>query len=204
MNSELITTQIMAAIQAMSGWELLAAILALVYLVLAIKERIECWYAAFVSTAIYTFLFWDVNLLMESALQVYYLLMAVYGWWQWRHHSTVEEDLIIHRWSIQRHVIIFIFLAMLVAISGYLLAENTSAALPYLDSFTTWGAVITTYMVAKKILENWLYWIVIDAVSVYLYMDRALYLTTALFVLYVIMAVYGFMRWRQVYRLQGV
>ena len=202
MNSDVITTQIMAAIQAMSGWELLAAILALVYLVLAIKERIECWYAAFVSTAIYTFLFWDVDLLMESALQIYYLLMAVYGWWQWRHHATAGEDVRIHRWPIQRHIIILICLATLVAISGYLLAENTSAALPYVDSLTTWGAVITTYMVAKKILENWLYWIVIDAVSVYLYIDRGLYLTTLLFVLYVIMAVYGFIRWRQVYRLQ--
>jgi nicotinamide mononucleotide transporter len=98
-----IDEQIIIAIQAMSGWELIAVILALIYLVLAIKERIECWYAAFASTAIYTFLFWDVNLLMESALQVYYLLMAVYGWWQWHQHSNTQEDIHIHCWSPQRH-----------------------------------------------------------------------------------------------------
>jgi len=203
MNTDAVSTQIIAAMQAVSGWELVAVILALVYLVLALKERIECWYAAFVSTAIYMFLFWDVSLLMESALQVYYLLMAVYGWWQWRHHSNIEEDLTIHTWSIKRHLFIFISLAALVLISGYLLSENTTAALPYLDSFTTWGAVITTYMVTRKVLENWLYWIVIDSVSVYLYLDRAMYLTTILFVLYVIIVVFGFVRWRHIYRAQG-
>lgn len=68
------------AYSAMSGWELVAVVLALAYLLLVMRQRIECWYAAFISTGIYIFLFWDANLLMESALQIYYLLMAVYGW----------------------------------------------------------------------------------------------------------------------------
>ncbi|MDC3332883.1 nicotinamide riboside transporter PnuC [bacterium] len=202
MNSDNLTTNISAALQAMSGWEVIAVILALAYLVLAMKERIECWYAALASSAIYTFLFWDVSLLMESALQVYYLAMAVFGWWQWREHSEQNKDLTIHTWSLRQHFMIAVLWLALVFISGYLLDNNTSAALPYLDSFTTWGAVITTYMVTRKVLENWLYWIVIDSVSIYLYIDRELYLTALLFAMYVVMVVFGYYQWRKRYREQ--
>jgi nicotinamide mononucleotide transporter len=88
-------------------------------------------------------------------------------------------------------------IAGLTLISGNLLANNTTAALPYLDSFTTWGSVLTTWMVTQKILENWLYWIVIDAISIVLYIDRGLHLTSLLFVAYVIIVVFGFFAWRK-------
>ena len=84
--------------------------------------------------------------------------------------------------------------------SGYLLDKNTQAEWVYLDSFTTWGAVITTYMVTRKVLENWIYWIVIDGASVYLYIDRELYLTALLFVLYVVLVVIGFFQWNAIYK----
>ena len=81
--------------------------------------------------------------------------------------------------------------------SGYLLAENTTAVWPYVDAFTTWGSVVTTFMVARKILENWLYWIVIDSVSIFLYIDRGLYLTALLFVAYVVIVIIGFFNWKR-------
>ena len=185
---------------AMSLWELVAVILALAYLILAMKEHISCWYAAFISTAIYLFLFWDVSLLMESALQVFYLVMAVYGWWQWRHHADKQQDLAIHCWPLKTHLIVFATVGVLTLVFGYGLAQNTKAALPYLDSFTTWGAVITTYMVTRKVLENWIYWIVIDAASVYLYLDRGLYLTALLFMIYLVLVIVGFYQWYAIYK----
>lgn len=194
---------ILQAVQAMSGWEVLAVILALAYVILAVKERIECWYAALASTAIYTALFWDVSLLMESALQIYYFAMAIYGWWQWRKPADNDNATHIHCWPLRNHLYGIGALLIISLTSGYLLAENTGAALPYLDSFTTWASVLTTWMVARKLLENWLYWIVIDAVSIYLYLDRELYLTAALFVLYVIIAAYGYLQWRSRMSLQA-
>ncbi|MFT5692175.1 MAG: nicotinamide mononucleotide transporter [Oceanicoccus sp.] len=185
----------------MSGWELVAVILALLYLILAMKERIECWYAALFSTAIYTVIFWDVNLLMESALQVYYLFMAVFGWYQWR-KGPGQEELAIQTWGLRSHVLTFIGLAFMVLISGYLLSNNTNAAWPYVDSFTTWGSVITTYMVTKKVLENWLYWLVIDGISIFLYIDRELYLTAILFALYLVIVCFGYRQWTITYRRQ--
>ena len=194
-----IGSAIAASLDAMSRWEIAAVILALAYLLLAMKEKISCWYAAFASTAIYLFLFWDVSLLMESALQVFYLLVAIYGWWQWRHQRDGQQDLKIHRWPLRTHLLVLGAVSALTLVFGYVLQTTTEAALPYLDSFTTWGAVITTYMVTRKVLENWLYWIVVDGVSIYLYLDRGLYLTALLFVLYVVLVIIGFFQWRATY-----
>jgi nicotinamide mononucleotide transporter len=186
---------------AMSWWEVAAVLLGIAYLLLAMIEHIGCWYAAFLSTAIYTFLFWDVSLFMDSALQLYYMAMAVYGWWQWQQPTTnTNHSLAISQWRWQIHCGVIGLIIGLSLMSGYLLDNNTSAEWAYLDSFTTWGAVITTYMVTKKILENWLYWLVIDAVAAYLYFDKELYLTSLLFCVYLIMVIFGYFQWRKIYR----
>ena len=184
-------------------WESLAVALGIAYLLLAMAEKASCWYAAFASTLIFLFLFWDVNLMMESALQLYYLGMAVYGWWHWRHGNRDDGSLAISRWPLRKHLLAIAGVVLLSAASGELLSNYTTASWPYLDSFTTWGAVLTTWMVARKILENWLYWIAIDGLSIFLYLDRGLYLTAALFAAYVIIVIFGFLTWTRHYRNQS-
>jgi nicotinamide mononucleotide transporter len=178
-------------------WESAAVIAALAYVWLAAKENIWCWFFALVSTAIYTLLFWNVSLLMESALNIYYLLMAIYGWWQWQGITKNHHPQEIHRWPVKRHLLAITGIVFVALASGWLLERYTGAALPYLDSFTTWAAVFTTWMVARKVLENWLYWIVIDAVSIYLYLDRELYQTAVLYLLYVGFALFGWYSWKR-------
>lgn len=188
------------AVQVMSPWEIAGVILAIAYLLLAVREKIACWYFAFASTAIYTVLFWDVSLLMESALNVYYMAMAVFGWYQWTRGGAngngATQTLAIQTMSHRQHVMVIGIIAALTVISGNLLSEYSSAAWPYVDSFTTWASVITTYLVARKYLQNWLYWIVIDAVSIPLYIDRGLNLTALLFACYIVIAVFGYLGWR--------
>jgi len=191
------------AAAAMSGWEVLATVLGVAYLLLAINQNNWCWYAGFASTAILSWLFWNVSLVMESALNIYYLLIAVYGWWSWKHgNQQASQDLPIQRWSIKQHSLAAISILTLTLISGYLLTQNTSAALPYLDSFTTWGAVITTWMVTRKVLENWLYWQVFNSCAIVLYIDRGLYLVALLMALYLVLAVVGWFTWRRDYNAQ--
>jgi nicotinamide mononucleotide transporter len=190
----------LAGARAMSPWEFAAVLLAIAYLLLAVRENIWCWYCAFGSTAIYTVLFWDVSLLMESALNVYYMGMAVFGWRQWTRGQAAEDGadtgVTIHSLSRNQHLVIFVAIGNLSLISGYLLSQYSDAAWPYVDSFTTWASVITTWLVAKKYLENWLYWIVIDSVSIPLYLDRGLPLTALLFAGYVIIAITGYISWK--------
>jgi nicotinamide mononucleotide transporter len=198
---------LLGSAQAMSPWEAVAVVLAIAYLLLAVKENILCWLFAFLSTAIYTVLFWDVSLLMESALNVYYMAMAVYGWQQWTRGGTNGDEgahaLAIRSMSGQQHVLVITGIAILTVVSGYFLSEHSSAAWPYVDSFTTWASVITTYLVARKYLQNWLYWIVIDTVSIPLYIDRGLSLTALLFVAYVVIAAFGYVKWRDHLRTEG-
>ena len=182
--------------------ETLAMLLAIAYLLLAMRENSLCWYCAFVSTALYVWIFGDVNLYMESALNVYYMAMAVYGWYQWQRGGDEGRGVAIGRWSLRQHLATFGAVLIASAISGYSLSAYTDSRLPYLDSLTTWASVATTLMVARKVLENWLYWLVINSVSIYLYIDRELYQTAGLFVLYLVLSVLGYRRWREVYRQQ--
>lgn len=184
-------------LQLFLGWEGAAVIFAIAYLLLAMRESMLCWYAAFVSSMIFAVVFWDVSLLMDSALSVYYVAMAVVGWYEWKRGGKEHSGVKIHRWSLRHHALAITGVVVASLVSGYLLVENTSAAWPYLDSFTTWGAVLTTWMVTRKVLENWLYWVVIDGVSIALYIERGLYPTAILFVVYTIMAVWGYFAWRE-------
>ena len=180
--------------------ELVAVVFAVAYLVLAVKENSLCWYAAGISTLIFLFIFWDVKLYMESGLQIYYLAMAFYGWYQWRGANRETASLQVSKWRAKQHVIALVLIATLTFISGSLLNSGTDANLPYLDSFTTWASVVTTFMVARKILENWFYWLVIDSVSIYLYLDRELYFTSLLFAIYIVIIFFGWFAWNRSYR----
>lgn len=184
---------------ATSRLEIISVIFGLAYIVLAARENSWCWPAAFIGTGTAILLFWDASLLMESGLNLYYLAMAVFGWWQWRKGGAKGGTLAISSWKVKEHLLAISIIVLLTIASGALLASKTSAALPYLDSFTTWAAVLTTWMVACKILQNWLYWIVIDALSIYLYMERGLYLYALLFLLYVFIAVFGYLNWQKSY-----
>jgi nicotinamide mononucleotide transporter len=180
--------------------ELTAVVFAIAYLVLAVKENNLCWYAAGVSTLIFLTIFWDVKLYMESGLQIYYLAMAVFGWYQWRRASGESASLRVSMWSLKQHLIALALIASLTFVSGYLLTSGTDARLPYLDSFTTWASVVTTFMVARKVLENWIYWLVIDSVSIYLYVDRELYFTSLLFAVYIVIIFFGWFTWTKSYQ----
>jgi nicotinamide mononucleotide transporter len=175
--------QLIEAAKAFSPWEAVAVVLAIAYLVLAIRQKIACWIAAILSTSIYIVLMFQVGLYMESALQLFYIAMAGYGWYSWQKGEKSGHELRVSNWPMSRHVVPMALIISATLISGFLLKTYTEAAMPYLDSFTTWGAIVTTWMVARKILQNWHYWFVIDSISIYLYVSRGLYLTALLFVL---------------------
>lgn len=184
----------------MSAWEAVAVLLAIAYLLLAVRQNPWCWAAAFLSTAIFTALFWQVQLVMQSALNVYYMAMAVYGWWHWRHGGQGQAAATVTRWSWQRHLLSMGLIVGCALVSGWLLARHGNAARPYLDSLITWGAVVTTFMVARKVLENWAYWMVINSLAVFLFLDRAMVLTAALHAAYLVISIFGWASWLRDYR----
>jgi nicotinamide mononucleotide transporter len=191
-----------ATFAAISPLEAVSVAFAIAYLVLAIRQNSLCWPAALISVGLSLILFYEARLYMEAALQIFYVVMAIYGWHQWRRGGGRHSGLAVSRWSVRAHVACAVLIASATAVFGLVLVRNTDAALPFLDSFTTVGALVATYMVAKKVLENWLYWFVIDAASVYLYGSRGLLLYAALFVAYLVLIVIGYRRWAADWRAQ--
>lgn len=183
--------------------ETLAVVLGIGYLLLAMLESSLCWYCAFCSAALYVWISGEVSLYMASALNVYFMAMAIYGWLQWQRGGADKSGVKIIRWTARQHIFGVVIILGASVTSGYLLSSNTAAKLPYLDSFTTWGSVFTTIMVARKVLENWLYWIVINSVFIYLYIDRGLYLTAAMYFLYLVLATIGFLTWKKAHDTQN-
>ena len=185
----------------MSGWEYLAVALGLAYLILAMRQSLWCWPAAFFSTIIYTILFYNGALLMDSLLNIYYMIMALYGWYFWRYgrYEQHQQQLSIKSWSLEKHLKHCMIMLILAIGLGYLMDNYTHADFAYLDSITTCFSLLATYLVVKKVLENWLYWVIIDGLSMYLYINKGFYPTTILFALYTILAIWGYIQWQQAY-----
>jgi nicotinamide mononucleotide transporter len=198
-SAELLLEQFIAT----SIWEWLAVVLAIAYLFLAIKESLWCWPAAFFSTLILSIFFFDANLYMESLLNIYYLAMAIYGFYQWKKKPADTNLKPIVQWPLYIHGVIITTICLVIWVSGFLLKKYTEQDFAYLDSFTTWFAVVTTFMVTKKVLENWLYWIVIDSVTVYLYLQKGFVLLALLMLIYTVIAIFGYSKWQRNYYLQN-
>ena len=152
--------------------ETIAAALGLAYLLLAVRRNLWCWLCAFASTAIYLVIFWRASLYMQTALQVFYLVMAGVGFYDWKRGRTEQGDVAIRSWTKIQHLAALVAVLCATLINGWLLSRQTQAVTPYLDSFVTWASVITTWMVARRVIENWLYWVIVDGVAAYLYFTQ--------------------------------
>ena len=157
---------------------------------------------------LYSYIFWQVSLYLEAVLQIFYIAMAVYGWSAWgrqlldehshhQSHDQAHDQSHIQTWTGQQHLVACITIVSLSLILGWAMQEWTDAALPFFDAATTVCALLATWMVTQRLLENWLYWIAINTVSIGLYLSRDLSLTAALFAGYVILAIVGYRTWRR-------
>jgi nicotinamide mononucleotide transporter len=195
-----------ALLQMLSPLEAAGVLFSVLYLVLAIRESLWCWPAAFLSSALTVVVMFGARLYSEAGLNVFYAAMAVYGWYQWRYggRGVGAPQLPIGVWPLRMHALAIGGSVALAVVLGWLMSRHTAAAFPYADALVTVSSVVTTYMVARKILENWLYWLVIDSSSMYLYWQRELYLYVALFAVYLVLVVVGLVRWHRDWRAQAV
>ena len=183
----------------LQNWlEFTAVFFAILYLILAVNQNILCWLAGIVSSILYFFIMQSAGLYMEAYLQIFYVFMGLYGWLQWRKGNQIDNNFIVNTWSMLKHFYAISSILALSVVSGLLLESYTDAALPFFDAFVTWGAVVATYMVAKKLLENWIYWLVIDLISILLFISRDLLPTAFLFGLYIVIIFFGYKSWKKV------
>ena len=187
---------VVAALAAIPPAEWAAVVLAFGYLLLAVRQNAWCWACAIASSTIFLVLFARGGLVMQSALQVFYIAMGAYGWWAWRRGSAQGAALPVSRWRVGRHAVAIAALLAASAVNGWIVARAQGGWVPYVDAFVAWVSVLATWMVARKVLENWLYWIVVDSVAAALYWSQGFHATAVLFVAYVVVAVRGYFAWR--------
>ncbi len=192
--------QLMTLFEEISLLEGFAFITSLLYTWLAAKENIWCWLFGGLGAGATLILCLQGLLYSEVILQIYYIVMAVYGWLRW---SKSDKDLKkpVLRMSYALHFKILILGGIgLFALGAFW--KLWGAALPYLDATTTSFSILATWLIARKYLENWIYFIVIDAISIYLYSSRGLLLLSFLFVLYTFLAAYGYFQWKLIWKKQ--
>jgi nicotinamide mononucleotide transporter len=184
-------------LRATSPAELVSVLAGLAYGVLAVRQDRRCWLFGGLSSAILAWLAAQARLPMQALLQVVYVLMAVYGFWHWsREGATGAGGLRIGYWPWGVHLGIGAAIAAGTAVLAPAVAEWTAAAWPRLDTATMLASLLATWMVARVRLENWLYWIVIDAVALFLYAAQGLMFVAVLYFVYLVIAVYGWFEWR--------
>jgi nicotinamide mononucleotide transporter len=176
--------------------EVFAVILSIAGVWLTAKEKIITWPVGIISCAVYAYIFFNDALYGDSSLQVFYVLISFYGWYEWMYGGEKDDTLHVSAASLKTLAVLLIL-----CIPGTLLIRMllslTNSNTPYLDSITTALSLAATWMMAKKLIENWLVWILTDLIYVGLYVIKHLYLTSLLYFIFTLLAVYGYYVWKK-------
>lgn len=184
-----------------SPLEALAVVTGLIYVVLIARRNRWGWVAGAISSCIYVWLSARAHLPMQSALQAYYVAMAAYGWYSWTRNAA-DDGGRVYSWPWPRHALAALVIVLASALSARWLAAETQAAWPLIDSLCTGISLLATWLVARSVLQNWLYWIVADTLGVFLFWQQSHPFTAALFGCYMVVATFGFFSWLKRYRQQ--
>lgn len=179
--------------------EIFGVVTGIIYVILEVKQNRLLWPLGLLSSAIYVYIFFNGKFYADMGLQVYYVLISIYGWYYWSRggeRSGSGELPVVRGNRKQLFILSLIFTVSWIGIY-FLLDKLTDSTVPLGDSFTTALAIVATWMLARKIIEHWFLWIVANLVSIALYIYKGLYPTVILYVVYTAMAVYGYLEWKK-------
>ena len=186
--------------------EIFGTLVGLIYLWLEYRASIYLWIASIIMPAIYIFVYYDAGLYADFGINIYYLVAAVYGWlvWKYGHKPAEQNELPITKMPKRnwlKALVVFVVAQFLIA---WILINFTDSDVPWWDAFTTALSIIGMWMLARKYLEQWWVWIVVDVVCVGLYLYKGLYFTSGLYALYSVIAVFGWLNWKRLMKVSSV
>ncbi|KAA6344323.1 Nicotinamide riboside transporter PnuC [termite gut metagenome] len=181
----------------MNYLELTGTLIGLLYLWLEYKASIYLWAAGILMPAIYIFVYYEAGLYADTGINVYYLLAALYGWALWKRGNGKTEGLPITHTPVR--VLFPVSLVFMVSFSfiAWLLINYTDSNVPWTDSLITALSIVGMWMLAKKYVEQWLVWMVVDVVCCGLYVYKDLYFTSGLYGFYAVISVFGYFKWKR-------
>lgn len=183
----------------MNWIEVVAVAFGLLAVWLQTREHITSWPAAIVNVGLFFYIFWQSKLYADAVLQLVYLALSVYGWWAWLYGGAQRSTLQISR-ATRRHWIIGVPAALVGGtMLGAILDRYTDSPIPYIDSLLTSTSLLAQWMITRKILENWLIWIVADLVYVPMLIARGLPVSAVQYFVFLLLAVIGYFQWNRAY-----
>lgn len=195
---------IIAEAAALSWVDWVATATALIYVLLAARENIWCWFWGIISCSLWAYAsFFFYQLYLDALLQLFYVAMGFVGIYQWKYGGSQQGGVPIGRLSLRQHLSLLAGGTAAALLFGYFFDEYTPAAATYWDAFTTIFSILATLILVRKILDNWAYWIVVDLIYSGLYFSRGAYLFALLMLVYVLIAALALARWARQYREQG-
>ncbi len=179
--------------------EVLGAVTGLIYLYLEIKQNIWLWPLGIVTSAFYIYVFFTSKFYADMGLQVYYLVISIYGWWHWLYGGdpSTKEELLITRTSMKQWINLALVTFVLFGVMVFVLKNYTDSPVPIGDAFVTSLSITGTWMLARKLIEHWWIWVVVNLVSLVLFIWKGLYPTSVLYFFYFTMAVVGYYQWKK-------
>jgi nicotinamide mononucleotide transporter len=177
--------------------EIVGAVLGLAFLYLEIKENKWLWPVGILTSVLYIYVFFVEKLYADMSLQFYYVFMSIYGWVLWSKGVNAQNKFPVISLKRGLFIILFFVSVLIYVLISYVLVNFTDSTVPYWDAFTTALSIVATWMLAKKILEQWLVWVVVNAVSLALYIYKGMYPTTVLFFFYTVLAAVGYIKWKK-------
>ena len=189
----------------MQALEILGTIVGLAYLWLEYRASIYLWIASIIMPAIYLFVYYNAGLYADFGINIYYLVIAIYGWAAWKYGFRLfgcndklkSEELPISHTPTKIWVKITAIYAILQLVIAWILIRFTDSSVPWADAFTTALSIIAMWMLARKYIEQWWLWFVVDVTSAALYTYKDLYFTAALYALYALIVFFGYRKWKQ-------
>jgi nicotinamide mononucleotide transporter len=181
----------------MSTIELVATVFGLASVLLTIRQNIWCWPTGLIMVFLYIFIFYEAKLYSDMGLQVIYVVLQIYGWYHWLHGGRDKTELKVMRIG-RRGAVAWALVAVAgTAGLGYTMRTFTNASLPYWDAAATVMSLIAQWLMVRKALESWAIWIAVDVLSIGIYLAKALYPTTVLYVAFLVLATMGLFAWRK-------
>jgi nicotinamide mononucleotide transporter len=184
-----------------SNWvEVIGSILGISYVFLSIKQNILTWLLGFLTSALYIYVFFVSKFYADMALQFYYVWVSIYGWMLWTGGIKTKKGrkpLPVRKLSLKLGIKLLAVACILWLAIFFVLKYFTDSPVPFGDAFTTAFSIVATWMLAQKILEHWIAWVVVDVVSLILYLYKGLYPTSVMFVIYTLAAVWGYTVWKK-------
>lgn len=180
--------------------EIIGSILSLIYLYLSIKQKISLWIFGFLCSALYIVVFFQSKFYADMSLQFYYLAVSVFGWISWRSGKQQSgKELPVKKIKKLQALVLLLITTFVFLLYYFVLTHYTDSPLPLGDSFTTALSITATWMLARKLIEHWILWVIVDGLSAGLYLYKGLYPTAILFVIYTVMAIVGWYQWKKDY-----